>query len=110
MSDSHTIPEAVQRMVEATNAADRDAFAASFTDDAYLVDWGREFHGQDGVRSWDGSDNIGRNSHFEVLGARREGEEDVVRIRVSGDGFNGDGDIRFTVRDGLIARMIIAPE
>ena len=35
-------PAAVQRMIEATNAADRKAFVASFTEDAYLEDWGRE--------------------------------------------------------------------
>jgi hypothetical protein len=32
------------------------AFIASFTDDAYLVDWGREFHGHDGVARWNETD------------------------------------------------------
>lgn len=38
-------PAAMQRMIEATNAADSDAFVPSFTDDTYLEDWGRGFHG-----------------------------------------------------------------
>jgi hypothetical protein len=36
-------------MIDSTNRGDSEAFIASFTDDAYLVDWGREFHGHDGV-------------------------------------------------------------
>jgi ketosteroid isomerase-like protein len=104
-----TVPEAVQRMIDATNAADTDAFVDAFTDDAYLEDWGRGFHGHDGVRSWDRTDNIGKRSHFEALGSRRDGDDDIVTLRVSGDGFNGTSDIRFTVRDGRIARMLITP-
>jgi hypothetical protein len=60
------IPPAVTRMVEATNAADSAAFVAAFADDAYLEDWGRGFHGHEGIAGWDQSDNIGRQSHFEV--------------------------------------------
>ena len=40
---------------------------AAFTTDAHLDDWGRTFDGRDGVRSWDRTDNIGKQSHFELL-------------------------------------------
>jgi hypothetical protein len=103
------IPAAIQHMIDATNAADPDAFVACFTDDAYLEDWGRGFHGHDGVRSWDSTDNIGRQAHFEVVSSRRAGDDWVVTLTVSGNGFNGTSDFRFTVRDDRIARMIIAP-
>jgi hypothetical protein len=97
----------IQRMIEATNRGDTDAFIASFTDDAYLVDWGREFHGHDGVAGWNETDNIGKQSHFEVRDARRNGDEHVVTIEVTGNGYNGTGDIVFALEGDLIKRMII---
>jgi hypothetical protein len=91
------VPAAVSRMIDATNAGDSDAFVDSFTDDAYLEDWGRGFHGHEGVRSWDGSDNIGRRAHFEAVGSRRDQEDWIVTLRVTGGGFNGTSDIRFSL-------------
>ena len=101
------LPAAVSRMIDATNAGDSDAFVGSFTDDAYLEDWGRAFHGHDGVRSWNGSDNIGRRAHFEAIGSRRDGNDWIVTLRISGGGFNGTSDIRFSLHGDRISRMII---
>ena len=42
---------------------DTEAFIASFIDDAYLVDWGREVHGHEGVTRWNETDNIGKHDH-----------------------------------------------
>jgi hypothetical protein len=103
------IPLAVRRMIEATNAGDRTAFVDSFTDDCYLEDWGRRFRGHDGVASWDETDNIGRNAHFEARGTRKEGATYVVTLAVTGDGFNGTSDITFEVVGDRISSMVIAP-
>jgi hypothetical protein len=103
-------PSAVQRMIEATNAGDQAAFVAAFTEDAYLEDWGRRFHGREGVRSWDRTDNIGKNTHFEARGTRRDGGSYVVTLDVSGDGFNGTSDIVFEVEGDLIRSMVIKPD
>ncbi len=103
------IPPAVQRMIDATNDGDSDAFVAAFADDAYLEDWGRGFHGLEGVRAWDSTDNIGKRSHFEADGARRDGDDWIVTLHVSGGGFNGTSDIRFGIVDDRIARMLITP-
>ena len=51
MTENH-LPAAIQNFIEATNRGDSDAFVAAFTQDAYLNDWGREFHGHQGVRAW----------------------------------------------------------
>ncbi len=104
-----TVATPIQRMIDATNAGDSAGFVASFTADAYLEDWGRGFHGHDGVASWDSTDNIGKRSHFEATASRVEGEEQVVTLAVTGGGFNGTSDFRFTLAGDLIARMIIAP-
>jgi hypothetical protein len=103
------VPSAVQRMIDATNAGDHDAFVAAFTPDAVLVDWGKVFEGRDGVASWDESDNIGRKSHFEVARVERDGDDWIVTLDVTGGGFNGTSDFRFELADDLIARMEIAP-
>ena len=103
------VPPAVQRMIDATNAGDHDAFVAAFTPDAVLVDWGKIFEGADGIASWDDSDNIGRDSRFRVRAAERDDEAWIVTVDVSGGGFNGTSDFRFELADDRISRMEIAP-
>jgi hypothetical protein len=98
----------MRRMIDATHRGDTEAFIASFTDDAYLVDWGREFHGHDGVARWNETDNIGKQSQFEVRGARRNGDEHVVTLEVTGNGYNGTGDIVFALEGDRIKPMIIS--
>ena len=109
MSDV-VLPAPIKVFIDATNRGDTESFVAAFTDDAYLNDWGREFHGHDGVRSWDATDNIGVRSHFELVGVEpgKRDDEYVVTLTVSGDGFNGTGPMLFTVRDDLIARLEIS--
>lgn len=96
-------------MIDATNAGDTEAFVSAFTEDAYLEDWGRQFHGHDGVRSWDATDNIGKQAHFVVDGVEQRGSDCVVTVTVSGNGFNGTSPITFTVEGDRISRMVIAP-
>lgn len=103
------VPSAVQRMIDATNAGDHDAFVAAFAPDAVLVDWGTVFEGADGVASWDDSDNIGRKSHFEVADVDQEGDVWIVNLDVTGGGFNGTSGFRFELADDLITRMEIQP-
>lgn len=103
------LPAPIQRMIDATNAADTEAFIDTFSDDAYLEDWGRTFHGKSGVRSWNDTDNIGKNAHFHPLDMRYEGADTVVALRVTGGGYNGTSDIRFTVVDDQITRLVIKP-
>ena len=103
-------PVAVQRMIDATNAGDRAAFVAAFTEDAYLEDWGRRFHGHPGVASWDETDNIGKKTHFVARTTRREGATFVVTLEVSGEGFNGTSDIAFEIDGDRIRSMVISPD
>ncbi|GAA2042426.1 hypothetical protein GCM10009819_31070 [Agromyces tropicus] len=109
MTDT-TMPAAIQAFVDSTNAGDSEGFVAAFTEDAYLNDWGREFHGRDGVASWNETDNIGKQAHFDVHGVRagRMPEQYLVTLTVTGNGYNGPGTFTFDLRDGLIARFLIA--
>jgi hypothetical protein len=103
-------PPAVQRMIDATNAGDSAGFVAAFTDDAYLEDWGRMFHGHDGVARWNESDNIGKQAHFEAAGTRQEGRRYIVTLVVTGGGFNGTSDIAFELDGDQISSMVITPD
>ena len=110
MTTEDQLPAAIRGFIESTNRADSDAFVATFTEDAYLNDWGREFHGHDGVRSWNRTDNIGVRSHFEFVSAE-PGEAPgsyVVTLTVTGDGFNGTGPMNFELRDERIAQLRIS--
>lgn len=104
------IPAAIATFIDATNRGDSDAFAAAFSADATLVDWGREFHGHSGVRAWDRTDNIGVHAHFDLVDAKLGAEPDsyIVTLTVSGDGYNGTGPMTFQLRDGLISHLTIA--
>jgi hypothetical protein len=104
------LPAAIQAFIDATNRGDSDAFVAAFTEDAYLNDWGREFHGHDGVRSWDRTDNIGVRSHFEFVSAGPGSTPDsyTVTMTVTGNGFNGTGPMSFELRGGKIASLRIS--
>jgi len=107
---STDVPMPIREFVEATNAGDTERFVAAFTDDAYLNDWGREFHGHSGVRDWDRTDNIGKQAHFEILSVApgKDPESYVVSITVTGNGFNRTGPLAITLRDGRIASLGIS--
>jgi hypothetical protein len=110
MMTDNQLPAAISAFVDATNRGDTDAFVAAFTDDAYINDWGREFHRHDGVRSWNSTDNIGVRSHFDHVRAEPGAAPDsyVVTVTVTGDGFNGTGTMNFELRDGRIASLRIS--
>jgi hypothetical protein len=106
------VPASITAFIDATNAGDSDAFVASFAEDGTLDDWGRVARGHDGIREWDRTDNIGRQSHFELVDIAEEAEPGtyLVHLEVTGNGFNGTSPFRFTLREGLIQCVVIVPD
>ncbi|MER8631387.1 nuclear transport factor 2 family protein [Mesorhizobium opportunistum] len=102
-----TTPDPIRRFVEATNAGDTEAFLDTFSDDALLSDWGRDFHGREQIARWNQSDNIGVKSNLRIV--RMAAAEGTYRdrIAVTGDGFNGEGDMTFTLDGDRIASLVI---
>lgn len=111
MNGGTELPAPVQAFVDATNAGDTPAFVAAFSTDALLDDWGRTFHGHEGVAQWNETDNIGKHAEFTVRGCRPGAQpgEFLVDVIVGGDGFNGPSTFRFTVAKDLITRLVIGP-
>ncbi|WP_233255512.1 nuclear transport factor 2 family protein [Naasia lichenicola] len=106
-----SIPPAVAGFIESTNSGDVDAFLAGFTDDAVLIDWGREFRGRAGIARWNLSDNIGKQAHFELIRVDETapGEEFEVTLTVTGNGYNGTGPMTIRVDGDRISALTISP-
>lgn len=104
-----TLPAPVQRVVDAINSADADAFVAAFSADGFVNDWGRVLRGPDGVRSWADSDAIGAGARMTVLSAEVEGDTVRVHFAWSSRVFNGESDGIFTIDGNRVAGFTIPP-
>lgn len=111
MSQDVPVPTALRAFIDATNSGDSAAFVDVFTHDAVLDDWGRVFHGHDGIAAWNSTDNIGVRSNFELVGLERTDDPArvVATLAVTGGGYNGTGPMTFEFRGDRIARLVIAP-
>jgi hypothetical protein len=97
----------VDRLLRAANANDTDAFLATFTDNAVVDDWGREFTGQAAIREWSDREFIGQHVTLNITQITCVGEATVVTADVGGDGFNGPSHFSFQLDGDQIARMTI---
>ena len=68
MPHTEDLEPPVRAMLDATNAADSQAFLAAFADDATLVDWGRTFAGKAEIACWNDNENIGVQNRIEITG------------------------------------------
>ncbi|TGQ33317.1 nuclear transport factor 2 family protein [Mesorhizobium sp. M00.F.Ca.ET.216.01.1.1] len=84
------------------------AFLDTFTSDAFLRDWGRSFRGREQIARWNQSDNIGVQSQLRIVRIASADGAYRVRIAVKGKGFNGEGDMTFTLDGDLISSLVIA--
>ncbi len=101
-------PEVLQRFFDTTNAGDSAGFLDCFAADAYLNDWGSEYRGRDGVARWNQTDNIGVKSKLTPLRRELDGMGWRVRVSVTGGGFNGEGNMHFTLTGDRISRLVIS--
>ncbi len=97
---------AVERLISATNSDDSEAFLTAFAPDATLIDFGRQFRGHEQIARWDRQENIGTQNRLSVKHVEM-GPPMLVRVAVSGKGYNGDGSFEIELTDGLISRLSI---
>jgi hypothetical protein len=102
------VPLPIQRMIDATNSADRAAFLECFTPDAFLNDWGSKYRGRDEIARWNETDNIGKQSQMRILAIRKTGAVYESTIDVRGKGYNGEGKLAFRLAGDRIAELIIS--
>jgi ketosteroid isomerase-like protein len=104
----HELPVGVQKVIEATNAGDSEAFLAAFTHDGVVVDHERTFTGHAEIARWNDDENIGVHAHFDIEGTQRTGNTTTVRLAVSGDGYNGASTFAFETDGNRVRSMRIS--
>lgn len=100
MSTTGVTDPAVQALIEAINAGDRDGFLALLTDDATLSDDGTERDLQD----WIDREIFTVNGHLDLESASDEGRSLIARYRNDTWGTMRTG-WKFTVHGGKISRI-----
>ncbi len=106
------LPEIIRRYQEAHDGHDAEAAVATFTPDARVFDDGIEYLGTDGVRTFVSSAAAEFNFTRSLLSASELGAGRwLVVNHVEGNFPGGEVDLRyhFTLTDGLISELVIAP-
>lgn len=111
--DPQALPSAVSRYLRLTGeVADRAAAVTTFAADAHVEDEGIDHHGRDAVRAWltTAASEYTYTTTF-VGQSQEEPDRWTIGVRLEGDFPGGVADLRyrFTVRDGLISDLVIAP-
>jgi ketosteroid isomerase-like protein len=103
------LPAAVRDYLTAHAAKDDEAAVRAFAPDAAVTDEGKTSTGTPEIRAWRDRASHEWTYTTEVTGVRRDGDDWIVAIRLAGDFPGGVADLeqRFTVRDGVIGRLVI---
>jgi len=92
-----------------TNNADSTGFVALFTPDAVLNDWDTEYHGPSEIAKWNQTDNIGKQSHFELVDAiQNDNGSWTVNPTVSGN--NGTSPFQMVAVGEQLQSVQILPD
>ena len=106
------IPAAVWRYQDAHDHHDTDRALSAFTPGATVVDEDREYHGTEEIRRW--LEVAGREFTYKrtfLDAAAIDAATWVIHNRLEGNfpGKIADLRYRFTLSDGVISRLVIAP-
>lgn len=106
------LPAGVAAYMRAAARFDAEAVIACFTDDAQLTDEGRTWRGRVEIRRWWQGPATKYRYAVKLLGGQAAGSDHyIARVRLTGNfpGRTADLRYRFTLRDGLISALRIAP-
>jgi hypothetical protein len=106
------IPETVTTFFAVDARRDHDAILALFADDAVVVDERQTMNGHDAIRAWREGPVSKYSYTTEIVGGEQlTPDRYLVRGRLTGDFPGGTVDLGwdFTLEDGRITRLVIAP-
>ena len=108
---SNELPKSIADYIAGSNAHDPDACAACFTDDAVVIDEGRERKGFADIRAWKEEVTGKYRATVEVVAAAKANGRTIVTGRVSGNFPGSPVNLRyaFTLRGDKIVRLEIVP-
>jgi ketosteroid isomerase-like protein len=105
-------PDAISTYFGAAERDDLDALIACFTDDALVTDERKTWRGHTAIRDWRENTATVYQYTLELLGIEPVDDRTyAVRTRLEGNFPGGVVELvyRFTLRDGLISALHIAP-
>lgn len=111
-TDPADLPDVVTRYLRAHRAHDTATAIAAFTGDAEVTDDGRTYEGTDAIEAWLTRSSTEYTYTVTLTGAERVDAAHWTAVnRLEGNFPGGVVDLayRFTLRDGLIERLVIAP-
>jgi ketosteroid isomerase-like protein len=104
-----TLPQVIKEYIDASNAHDVNAILSCFSDDASVLDEGRDFRGKKMIEDWVVKTIEKYKFHFTPLSVKSDDPKIVVSVEVSGT-FAGSPvtpDYRFTIESGKILSLAI---
>ena len=107
MSFTESLPSAVEKLIAAVNAQDREGFVGAFTPDAVIDDWGRQAVGHDEIRAWNECEFIGPNVRIDVTRVERAGQTIVLTVLTSRGTSRSSAHLAFDIDDDMVTRMTI---
>ncbi|MBP8532570.1 nuclear transport factor 2 family protein [Streptomyces sp. MK37H] len=110
--DATDLPDAVKRYLKAHNEHDVSAASTALAPDATVVDDGNTYEGIPAIERWLDRATSEFTYTTTFLGAEHEGPDHcTVTQRLEGDFPGGTVDLRyrFTLHQGLISHLTIAP-
>ena len=110
--DTRRLPAVITNYLTAHQARDLDAALAHYTEDSVAVDEGNTYRGKTEIRSWLARAASEYTYTITLTSAQRVDDDHYVAVHhLEGDFPGGVVDLRFqfTLRDDLIARLVIEP-
>lgn len=105
------LPKPVEAHFQATNTDDPVTFLSIFSEDAVVIDAGKEYRGKTAIKAWSDHDYFGDHLRLEITNAVQDAEEIVVTAKSDGD-YDKTGlpdplylDFHFTVERDKITRL-----
>ena len=103
-----TLPLPIDRLVDAINRGDTDAFLGLFTETGVVDDWGRRFEGLAAIRAWSDAEFIGAHGHMEVKNVSRVHDLVTLAADWRSDFYSGACRFLFAL-DGARVRAMTIP-
>jgi ketosteroid isomerase-like protein len=106
---AESLPDEIQRFVQAVNTRDLEAFGRLFAADAIVHDEKQQHCGVEAIKQWLASTAEKYRFTMSPHGVSRRGGETILKTDLSGD-FPGSPitlDYHFTLTDGKITRLEI---
>ncbi|MCB8815345.1 nuclear transport factor 2 family protein [Desulfosporosinus shakirovi] len=111
INNKFQLSKPIEAHFQATNADDPVTFLSIFTDDAVVIDAGKEYHGKTAIKEWSDRDYFGVHLRLEVTNAVQDAAEIVVTAKSDGD-YDKSGlpdplylDFHFTVEGDKVTRL-----